>query len=86
MFHNIKTENYQRNKNNEMSKKVTQKKALGQPKKNDPRTHQMRMMLNNKEKALFLKHGITKTHKLREWLLMQIEKHDIDLNDFVRNR
>jgi hypothetical protein len=69
-----------------MSKKISQKKALGQPKKDDTRKHQMRMMLNDKEKALFLKHGMTKTHKLREWLIMQIEKHDINLNDFGRNR
>jgi hypothetical protein len=69
-----------------MNKKEQPKKALGQPKKDDTRKHQMRMMLNDKEKALFLKHGMTKTHKLREWLIMQIEKHDINLNDFGRNR
>jgi len=48
----------------------------GQPKKADPRINQLRMMLNDEEKALFERAGFTETHKLREWLLKVIKSHE----------
>jgi hypothetical protein len=52
----------------------------GQPKKEDPRKNQLRMLLNDKEKALFVKHGLNNTTKLRTWLLKQIEAELIKLD------
>jgi hypothetical protein len=48
----------------------------GQPKKADPRKNQMRMMLNDKEKAMFDRSGFSQTHLLREWLLHVIRTHE----------
>lgn len=48
---------------------------MPQPKKKDPRINQLRMMLNDEEKELFLAAGFTETHKLREWLLKVIKTH-----------
>jgi hypothetical protein len=58
------------------------KKTPGQPKKEDPRKHQIRMLLNDKEKALFLEHGLNKTYVLRAWLLKQIEDKKINLKNY----
>ncbi len=53
----------------------------GQPKKDDPRKNQLRILLNDKEKSLFEKHGLTNSTKLRAWLLKQIEQQQIKLDD-----
>jgi hypothetical protein len=53
----------------------------GQPKKDDPRKNQLRILLNDKEKSLFEKHGLTNSTKLRTWLLKQIEHQQIKLDD-----
>jgi hypothetical protein len=51
------------------------KKKVGQPKKKDPRNHQLRMMINTQEKELFLHAGFLKSHQLRKYLLTLIEAH-----------
>jgi hypothetical protein len=54
----------------------TIKRKVGQPKKDDCRTHQLRIMLNNQEKELFLHAGFLKSHRLRKYLLTLIDAHN----------